>query len=497
MSPIIWMAALALATEPQVAEPATTTPEGEPCEDCPVEEAPAGPVRDAPPEVIAADWLTQTEPELHELGPGQTAYFVRVPGVRKVIVEVVVHNGVHELYGEPSELGSGIGAFMDVATEAHDAAGLEVMGDLHEISLTSWGGAHNGGVDLEVPAEGLERGLGLMREMLMTPAYPQKDITRSLREKRLYYEFTGASSLGGVSRSALAFSWFPADHFYGARPNLDQMKKLKSKDVLAAQAEWRASGPVTALVVGDVDWATVEPLLKEAISGLGTTGERAPRLAFTPPQENVFLAVDMPGQAQAALRLRMAAPRQDHEDEVAYNLTNWALGGHFLSRLNANLREDKGFTYGSGSRYSANETYGYNGIGVDVKVENTAAAVREIELELNRLVEAGITAEELDMAHRDEISTWNGLRETASSAAGLYSGLLFDQKTVADAVAWNQAVGQVTPEQTQAVAEAWMSPDQARVWVVAGDRKQLEEQFKTLAWDVQWITAQQAVLGVW
>ena len=495
MSWMIWMAALALATTPEVAEVDETA---EPCEDCPEEEAPVGPVRDQPPEVVTAEWLVQPEAEVIELGPGQTAYFVRVPGVRMVNVEVVVHNGHFETHGAKTEVGAGIGRYMDVATQEHDAASLEVMGDLHEISLNSWGGSfHSGGVDLSVPAEGLELGLKLMREMLVTPAYPQKDITRSLKEMRLYYGSTGASSLGGVSRSALVFSWFPADHLYGLRPNLDEMKKLKSNDVIAAQADWRDSGPLTVLVVGDVEWSSIEPMIKATVDGVGGEGERAPRLEFSPPTQDVFLAVDVPGQAQSALRLRMAAPIDDHADEVVYNLTNWALGGHFLSRLNSNLREDKGYTYGSGSRYNASETYGYNDLSVDVKVENTAAAVREIEFELQRLVDEGVTANELDMALRNQISNWNGVRETSSSATGLYSSLVFDQKTVADAVAWNSAAAAVTPEQAKTVAETWMSDDKARVWVIAGDRKALEAQFVELGWTVEWIVAQQGILGVW
>lgn len=487
------MVALAGAAEPGAAQDKRSTeavPEAAAAPVAPV----TGPERSSPPAVVPADWIPLDEPTVVDLGNGRTGWYVRVPGVRKVGVSVVLHKGTYDLDQWPTELARGALNFADLATVDHDAETLSILRDVNDLDLSSWIDHHEGGVQLMVAPEELDLGLELLGDVLREPTYPKKEIKQQLRDQRLYYTTSGPSSLRAVSWSALDFAWAPADHAYGARPDLKEMKKLPYKGLMQRLETWRQAGPVTALVVGDVPWEQVEPGLKAALEGVGAPGERSPELELPAPSETRVVAVDMPGQAQSAIRLRYAAPARSADDRVSFYATNWALGGHFLSRLNANLREDKGFTYGSGSSFRPGERQGSVTVYVDVKVENTAAAVREIEKEVARLVAEGVTAEEIDMARQATVSDWNGTRETAGSARRFYDALASDGETTAIVRARGEQLEALTPEATKAAAATWFS-DRPHLWVIVGDRAALEPQLKDLGWDAEWISPSDAILG--
>jgi len=485
---ILWgCLALATDTEPTDEQTALATPEES--------EAAELPDRSAPPAVSPPVRMELSEPEAHQLSEAVTVKLVRVPGVRSVEISTILHRGTHDLTGGPTELAQALGSQIDIATQERDADALSMIQDLHEITVYSWIGHHRGGVELACPKDELSLGVELMSEVLLEPAFPKADLKRAQRFRKLYYKVDGPSSLGAASRSAMSFAWNPADHAYGARPVVKDIAKVKSRQLVELHREWLAESPVTVLVVGDVSWADVEPLLKAALGGIGTAGKQRPDLPIEQPTGLRVIGIEAPNEEQAKISLRMAAPIQDADDRVAAEMTNWAFGGHFLSRLNRNLREDKGFTYGSRSRYYNSETRGFITVSVDVKVENVGAAITEIEREIDALVSDGATESELGASALDEITWWNEVLESASTAASFYGSLVADGETVAEVRARGETALGVTIEQTIAVANDWLAKDKTRFWVIGGDRAELDPQLEALGFEVEWIKPEDAILG--
>jgi zinc protease len=176
-------------------------------------------------------------------------------------------------------------------------------------------------------------------------------------------------------------------------------------------------------------------------------------------------------------------------------MINWVLGGHFLSRLNTNLREDKGYTYGAGSSYQADRTFGYATLRVDVPSEHTKDAIVEIERELDRLVAEGVPATDREMAYRSWAAAWNNQFQTASSAVGLYNAVSREDSTVKARRDRIAAAQTLTTEATLTAAQAWLGKDKPRVWVVVGDRTQVAPQLNALGWTVEWVSPESAILG--
>jgi zinc protease len=193
--------------------------------------------------------------------------------------------------------------------------------------------------------------------------------------------------------------------------------------------------------------------------------------------------------------MRLAAPTREDPDLPVMIGTNFVLGGHFLSRLNRNLREEKGFTYGAGSRYQFAETWGSLTVEVDVKGENVGATIHEIQHELQRLVDEPVPAEELDAMRRSLDADWNRSFETTESAMGLYRRALNNEATVAELRGRLVAVGETTPEDVARVAAKWLDAAGTRVWVLVGDRKTIEPQLTELGASVEWVNPPTAILG--
>jgi zinc protease len=457
--------------------------------------APVVPDRSAPPAVRDPPVLPLAEPEVHELAPGVTARYVRVPGVRKVAINVVLDAGMVEQDGRSSPLGEGAGYLADAAAGPYDASTLQELEDLNEIDVASYLGHHEGGVDLTVPIDALPKGLELLSVVLREPTFPKTEVKRYRLDQEVFYTVSGPSSQASVARSALSYAWFPADHPYGVRPDLQRIGKL---DGAALAARWDRAiheAPITVLAVGDVPWEAVGPALTKMVEGLGRPGTPPKELPFAGPSASRVLVVDLPGQSQVAVRARWKAPSFGEPDKDAISVANYFLGGAFLSRLNLNLREEKGFTYGAGSRYGLNQTYGTFTVQVDVKAENLGATVTEIKKELHRIGTEPGTEEELVSARRSFAADWNRTLQTADAAMGAYSGAFDRGLTMAEWRAWTERLQQVTLPQVQEAAGRWFADDAPVVWVLVGDAKAIEAQLAPLGMKAEVVAPEDAILG--
>ncbi len=456
---------------------------------------PVGPDRSAPPEVAPPAIIDQPEPSVHELRPGLTAWHVRVPSVRKVEIAVIPRIGALDLLDVEDGTGEATGWMMDVATETWDSTAFEIFEDMNDLDVTSGMNLHDGLIGLSVPKEDLKRGLRAMGDVLRNPSFNGKDLKLYQREIAIWYGVLAAQSQRQVASSALTHTWYPPDHPYGTRTNVAALENLKGKDLAAIHERWLASAPAHVIVVGDVPWKQLEPDLKKALEGVGVEGAISEHRPFEPSAGTRVVAVDMPGQEQVAIQYRLDGPHLDDEDRIALWTANWILGGHFLSRLNANLREDKGFTYGSRSSLWSGVTRGSVTISVDVKAENTAETVTEIGVELARMRDAGVTADEIAAAYASEVSTWNDTRQSAESALGFYRSQFNRGFSVPDARSNLEAIGALTPEDVQQAAEKWFAVDAPQNWVFVGSRDALEPELEALGLEAEWTTPRAAISG--
>lgn len=188
--------------------------------------------------------------------------------------------------------------------------------------------------------------------------------------------------------------------------------------------------------------------------------------------------VDKPDSAQSEIRIGHSAGKRNTPDYFAKTMVNSILGGQFTSRLNSNLREEKGYTYGIRSSFVYNQDAGYFNISTSVDIENTIAAVKEIFKEF-RGIRNGIKKEEIEFTRSFMIKRYPSLFETYSQIS----------KNIASKVLHNldddyfntyiDKIMSVTEEELQQTARDAFLPEEANI-ILVGDRKKIEPDLSEL-----------------
>ena len=215
------------------------------------------------------------------------------------------------------------------------------------------------------------------------------------------------------------------------------------------------------------DWKGATP----ALGDLKLKGKQA--------KPGIYL-VNKPGAPQSVIRIgRRAMPFDTTGDYFTAGLMNFNLGGNFNSRINLNLREDKGYTYGASSGFSANREVGTFATGANVRTDATVDAIRQFLKEMDNYRKSGPTPVELAYM-RSAVSQQDALSyETLGQKAGfLLQMVMYDLKP--DYVqAQNNLIKTVSAETLKASAARWLDPAEM-VIVVVGDKQKLEKPLKEL-----------------
>ncbi|MFT7518105.1 MAG: zinc protease [Kiritimatiellia bacterium] len=455
-----------------------------------------GPDRSAPPQVLPPSPLDLPSPDIHELSPGLNVHHLRIPGVRKAHVKVVFRRGALELHGGSNAVFTVTGLAWDQATLSTSADDLARLQDLHEVEVFSDGGLQAASVRCVTPVDNLPVGLGLLRQVLFEPKFRRKDIQQFRQRWQRWYLSEAPTRSDSITDSVLVHGWYPKGHPYASRPDLAGWRDVSRGDVLRTHARLIAESPVDVMVVADLPWTELEPMLREALEGLGATGALPVAPVVDPPVKTRVIGVHLGATKQASIALRLPAPRFDDPDAAAMYAVDWALGGGFLSRLNSNLREEKGLTYGISSDYAAHIGRGSWTVRTQVKAEELGVAVKEIEREIDGVVSDGLTEQELADALAGRITRWNGTLASAHSASSVYGSMQRHRRSVAEVRERLDAIADVDLVEAQRVAARWFASDQPRLWVIVGDQKKLEPLLDELGWDVRWMPSELTVLGI-
>ncbi len=352
----------------------------------------------------------------------------------------------------------------DAPAVADDAALLG--GELHA-------GASGDAAEISLPALAatLPQALELLGDVLTHPAFRPADVerTRAQMESRILERDDDPDAT--LSDAAMATA-YGETHPYGgpALGTRESMAKLTRDDVMAFyRARYRPRG--TALVlVGDVTPERARALVEAGPLGAWATGEAAPITpgppAKAPPRG--FVVVERPGAAQSAIAFVLPTVGLRDPDAVPLQLADACLGGVFSSRLNLNLREAHGYSYGAGSTILRARGPMVELGQTEVPTDVTLPAVGEIRAELRRLAAAPPDAAELDLARAQLVHGIIGAFETTEEAsraiADLFAlGLPLDyyQRFAAE-------VASTTPERVKQALAAHLQADRATI-VIVGD----------------------------
>jgi zinc protease len=251
-----------------------------------------------------------------------------------------------------------------------------------------------------------------------------------------------------------------------------------SADVADFYAEHYGPKDSALVLSGDVTRAQAESIAREYFGKWTGKAEAtaAPAAAPEPPTTHVVI-VDKPGAPQSALEAFGIGVPANSPDADALAVMNYTLGGSFASRINMNLREAHGYTYGANSGFREYLDGGMFVAGGLVRTDVTAPAAKEMMKEIREFPTKPSTAEELAQAKEASIRGLPGQFETASSVVRAIDSIFVDGRSLDYFTNLPAKYEAVTEADIARVAQKYIHPDQL-VIVTAGDRAKIEPGLK-------------------
>jgi len=313
-------------------------------------------------------------------------------------VRIVVDAGLRDEPAGAAGITALMGAMLGEATAERSAAEFAEALERTGASIRVDAGAYQTTVTLNVLSKHLQTAMDLAMESLLQPAFAEEDFERvkaqtleSLQQQRKTPRALAERAAGAVLYGPEHPLGFPQNGLPATVVNIS-LEELR--DFYATHIPQHISA---VLVSSDLPEDRLMPALAPLAALSVSRVERSPLGGTTPIRGRSLYLVDKEGAAQSSVRVvHPSIPYDALGDFYMAGLMNYNLGGNFNSRINLNLREDKGYTYGARSRFVGDEESGYFSVSSEVNKDATAASVTEILKEVEAYAAEGMTAAEYD-----------------------------------------------------------------------------------------------------
>jgi predicted Zn-dependent peptidase len=253
------------------------------------------------------------------------------------------------------------------------------------------------------------------------------------------------------------------------------LKEMKREDLVQFYETYYRPNNATLIIVGDVKLKDIKGKLEPLLASWKPAD--LPKLSLPPAptvaSRKLFL-IDKPGAPQSEVRIGYPAVARTTPDFFAIQLMNRVLGGQFASRLNMNLREKHGFTYGARSGFTFNKHPGPFVAAAGVTTAKTDSALREFFYEIDRTCTDGITAEELEFVKKGMTGNFALTFETPQQIAAAMQNLVLYSLPDSYYETYLQNIAKVTLEDVKRVARQYLDSSKMAV-VIVGDLKVIRE----------------------
>lgn len=349
-------------------------------------------------------------------------------------------------------------------------------------SVNVWSGREAGGLGMQLLKRNLDEGMELLSLMVQKPRFENDDFER-IKARHLSSLKSKSGNPRAVASDVFALTMYGEQHAYGW-PSSGTEQTVAKLNARRAKRFWSdIAGPKAAALVfaGDItlDEATA---LAEQHFGKWRGRAQPPKAPKDPKPmgETALRLVDFPGTPQTVVVVGRPLVKKGDPDEPALVVFNQVLGGMFSSRLNLNLREAKGWTYGAWSAVEPRSGMGPFQAGAGIKTEHTAEAISEVLKEFEALKTSGVRDDaELNAAKANFVKSLPGRFETLGDLASAAGGLFIHDLPMDYYAALPDRISAVTAEDVQRVAERALVKDDMAI-ILVGDKDAIEADVKGL-----------------
>ena len=370
-------------------------------------------------------------------------------------------------------------AMMTEGTTTRDGEALSNALQLLGTNVSANVGGERGSISFQSTSANFEKTLAILADILARPAFPAEALER-LRGQRLVALSQSLAQPAAVAGLVYPRVLYGAQHPYGQYATETSYKAITREDVVAFHKTYFQPARALVTVVGDVNAVTVKAKIDKALAEWARGGEKP---SFSYPalparRATTIFLVDKPGAAQSTFAIGNPGPPRLTADYYALAVMNTILGGMFQSRLNANIREDKGYSYGVTSSFAYGKGPGaFRGGGNMVSAKSDAALV-EFMKELRGIQGSRpVTDEELQTAKDALTQRLPGTFASVGAISTAITGLWADELPVNYYQQYASKIAAVTNADVVRVAKQYIDLDHLAI-VIVGDRATIEGPLK-------------------
>ena len=436
--------------------------------------------RKEPPKPAAASALHLPVPEQFKLSNGLTVLFSERPGLPVAAASLVLRAGSGANPVDRPGLASMTSRMLQQGTTTRSAPQIADRAAELGATLNTRASTDSSVVSTHALSRNFPDALELLADVALHPNFPQAEIER-VRSERLAALVQEKDEPFAVAMRVSLISLYGAHHSYGY-PESGGAESIKaiSRDELVHFWQQNYFPNEAALVVtGNIKLAALKPLLEKEFGAWKPGNATAAAIGAPETTDARLILVDRPGAPQTTLACFSLGVSRSTPDYAPLEVMNADLGGLFSSRINMNLREQHGYTYGAGSFFSYHRALGGFVAYSDVRTDVTAPATTEIFNELRRMRETQMSADELRLAKDSIARSLPGRFERGTNAAGTFAELFIYDLALDYFSTLPERINAVTIEQAQAIAQKYILPEKMIVLAV-GDRAKIEEDMKKL-----------------
>jgi predicted Zn-dependent peptidase len=429
--------------------------------------------KQAPPPGGSPKPFTVPVHETYELPNGMKVTLVPYGNIPKVTLCLVMHTGSLNEPADMPGLADLAGKLMKEGTTSKSSQQMAEesarMGGAINVAV----GPDESSVETDVLSEFGGRAAALVADVAQHPLFPESELPR-LKNDALRELSVAKSRPQGQALERFRKILY-GEHPYGTVfPTEESIKKTTVSDIKKYYDANFGAGRGHLYVAGRFDSAEVK---KAIAAGFGGWSKGAPAAANVPKTEahHVLDVTDRPDAAQSTLIVGLPVPNPASPDAIPLLVTNSLLGGSFGSRITANIREQKGYTYSPFSEISRRYHDAYWDESADVTTQFTGPSLKEIFAEIERLSKEPPAAAELKGIQR----YMSGVFVIQNSSRGALIGQLryVDLQGLGEdyLTTYVQKVNAVTPEDVRKQTAEHIKPDQMTI-VVVGDKTKITDQ---------------------
>ena len=440
------------------------------------------PDRSRPPQPGPPPELKLPAIEKRQLSNGLPVWIVQLHEVPVAQINLVIRSG--SANDPPRRFGLANMTAAMLSQGAGSRSALEVADavDYLGATLSADSTSDLSAVRLHVPVARLADALPVMADVALRPTFPSDELER-MRSQRLTTIIQARDDPGTIATFAFTRILYGPNHRYGT-PQMGTAEVIKSFSADELKTFYAATyrpDNATLLAVGDVVPDQLLPMLETSFGSwkAPSTPKPSQPLPATPSAAaRTIYIVDKPGAPQSQIRIGSVGVPRSTEDYFPIQVMNTILGGSFSSRLNNNLREVHGYTYGAFSSFDMRIGPGPFSASAGVQTDKTSEALTEFFNELNGILKP-VPEDELKREKNYVALRYPGTFETTGDMARRLEDMIVFQLPSDYFATYVARIQAVTAADTQRVAAKYVNPGRAVV-VVVGDRKVIEPGIKAL-----------------